>query len=101
MYLHGTEKDTGRSYTLTDAETLLNDYFRKVERILQAHQVSFDSPRRGRDVAADPVFLKVMLRVGLSTPTSSLAKVRDRSEAAERLLAICSMMAKLMSSLIA
>ena len=37
---HRTENDPGRPYRFTDAETLVEDFFVEVERVLQAHGVS-------------------------------------------------------------
>lgn len=43
---HRTEKDTGRPYLVTDAGTLLDDFFDEVERLLRERGVS---PRVTRD----------------------------------------------------
>jgi hypothetical protein len=37
---HRTEEDAGRPYKFTDAETLVDDFFREVERVLQVHGIS-------------------------------------------------------------
>jgi hypothetical protein len=39
---HRTEMDTGRSYRFVDAETLVDDFFQEVNRVLQSHGVSSD-----------------------------------------------------------
>ncbi len=38
---HRTEHDKGRPYAFKDAETLLDDFFREVERVLTEHGVPF------------------------------------------------------------
>lgn len=37
---HRTETDSGRPYKFMDAETLVDDFFREVKRVLQLHGVS-------------------------------------------------------------
>ena len=39
---HRTETDDGRPYAFKDAETLLNDFFDEVERVLTQHGIPFD-----------------------------------------------------------
>jgi hypothetical protein len=39
---HSTERDKGRPYVFKDAETLVNDFFAEVERVLTEHGVPFD-----------------------------------------------------------
>lgn len=39
---HRTERDKGRPYAFKDAETLVDDFFAKVERVLTEHGVAFD-----------------------------------------------------------
>jgi hypothetical protein len=39
---HRTERDKGRPYVFKDAETLLDDFFAEVERVLTEYGVSFD-----------------------------------------------------------
>jgi hypothetical protein len=39
---HRTVTDDGRPYTFKDAETLLNDFFDEVERVLTEHRIPFD-----------------------------------------------------------
>jgi hypothetical protein len=39
---HRTETDEGRPYTFQDAETLLDDFFDEVERVLTEHGVPFE-----------------------------------------------------------
>jgi len=38
---HRTEQDTGRPYAFKDAETLVDDFFSEVERVLTEHGVPF------------------------------------------------------------
>jgi hypothetical protein len=39
---HRTETDEGRPYVFKDAETLLDDFFDEVERVLAEHGIPFD-----------------------------------------------------------
>jgi len=39
---HRTERDKGRPYAFKDAETLVDDFFTEVERVLMEHGVPFD-----------------------------------------------------------
>ena len=39
---HRTETDEGRPYAFKDAETLLDDFFNEVERVLTEHGIPFD-----------------------------------------------------------
>jgi hypothetical protein len=39
---HRTERDKGRPYDFKDAETLVDDFFAEVERVLTEHGVPFD-----------------------------------------------------------
>ena len=39
---HRTETDEGRSYAFKDAETLLDDFFDEVERVLKERGIPFD-----------------------------------------------------------
>jgi hypothetical protein len=39
---HRTERDEGRPYAFKDAETLVDDFFAEVERVLTEHGVPFD-----------------------------------------------------------
>lgn len=40
---HRTETDGGRPYTFKDAETLLDDFFDEVERVLAEHGISCET----------------------------------------------------------
>jgi hypothetical protein len=40
---HRTEKDSGRPYEFKDAETLIDDFFDEVERVLRERGVPFDT----------------------------------------------------------
>jgi hypothetical protein len=40
---HRTEKDKGRPYEFKDAETLIDDFFNEVERVLTEHGVSLET----------------------------------------------------------
>ena len=39
---HRTETDEGRPYAFKDAETLLDDFFDEVERVLSVHGIPFE-----------------------------------------------------------
>ncbi|MEO6804848.1 MAG: DUF6516 family protein [Edaphobacter sp.] len=39
-HCHRTETDAGRPYKFIDAETLIEDFFTEIERVLEAHGVS-------------------------------------------------------------
>jgi hypothetical protein len=40
---HRTETDAGRPYAFKDAETLIDDFFNEVERVLRERGVPFDT----------------------------------------------------------
>jgi hypothetical protein len=40
---HRTETDEGRRYDFKDAETLIDDFFDEVARVLKAHGISFET----------------------------------------------------------
>ena len=40
---HRTETDEGRPYTFKDAETLMDDFFDEVERVLAEHNIPFET----------------------------------------------------------
>jgi hypothetical protein len=40
---HRTETDAGRPYAFKDAETLINDFFDEVERVLQERGIPFET----------------------------------------------------------
>ena len=39
---HRTETDEGRPYAFKDAETLIDDFFDEVERVLTEHGIPFE-----------------------------------------------------------
>jgi len=40
---HRTETDEGRPYDFKDAETLIDDFFDEVERVLEEHGIAFET----------------------------------------------------------